>query len=271
MNNENATKKYFIETNIQFVRLLGSERDKKIIEELLKDSILYTSLHVYNEFRSLVIIPLIEYYFYLEHYPSVSEATVEFINTYSFRDRKIKALFQVISQKLLPMTNITRAQSTLLLYIPELERRFFDVINYKIDHLKCHISDLKIDLTADGIRKFHNDFACERNFCIENLIKQRKTDLTLISSQSPLHIKCFKKKKREEFEKLTKIYNKAAIGKNLTIPETKRLGDTVIALECPLTCTLMTYDSIFDIILPPLSKNHMLVEHAPTVNPIELK
>ena len=71
--------------------------------------------------------------------------------------------------------------------------------------------------------------------------------------------------KKTELINLKQIYQKIIDDQKLNKFDLKKLGDTVITVETPLTTCLLTYDEIFNSLCPPLNKRHMLIPHQPSV------
>lgn len=244
----NDEKKYFLETSIQFSRLFGTSRQQKVVNDIINDSICYSSSFILREFHSLVTHALIEYYFFIDLYSSVREGTREFLNSYSFRSRKIKILTQVISEELASFSNPKKAMFRLELYILEIEKRFLDVVDHKIDQVKCPILQRAVISPGEsGLSKFYGDFECANVCCIEIFLRSRKDKIKKLLEVD------LNKIKSDEFSALVEIYKKILIDSETTKTERLKLTDTVIGLECPSTNYLLSFDKIFKILCPPLN------------------
>ena len=124
MNESGNTPKLFLETNVQFLRLFGTERQQSIINQAISDSIIYSSYFVLREFHTICTLNMIDFYNMLDNYPTVGEGVKEFINLYSFQSRKYKNLFLVIATELSSYSSKEKAKATLEMYMRKSERAF---------------------------------------------------------------------------------------------------------------------------------------------------
>lgn len=261
MNNEDKPK-YFLETNTQFHRICGTQRQKDIVNAVIKDSICYSSYFVKKEFYELVIKPLGEFYFFLENYQTITEAAKEFIQEYSFKNRKIKSFFISFLNGFSHFQQL-QAQSEVLVYIQELNDRFIEVITYMIDKVQCPVMQ-RIELTSilENIDDYDDEYKCPKICCLEIFLKQNKNKLNPFITIDIKQIKIDSDHKKE-FDKLLEIY-KNIVNNNPILPtERIKLHDTIIALECPSTTCLLTFDKIFDTLCPIMNIQYKLLKHPP--------
>jgi hypothetical protein len=243
--------------------LFGSNREKEIINQHIGAAVCYSSYFVLREFHSLVTITLIEYYYFLALYPSVGEATKEFLNEYSFKNRKIKSLVFTLADELSSFKTKEKAKITIELYIRQVKTRFFEIITYMIDHTQCPVAKLEIPMGETGLYSYHNNFKCPPICCLERFFKNRKSKLQQIIDIDAQLLKQVDSKKRDEFKNLLDIYDKFLNNKTITETDYKKLGDTIIAMETPRTTCLLTYDEIFKLLCPPIGINLQILKHPP--------
>jgi hypothetical protein len=76
------------------------------------------------------------------------------------------------------------------------------------------------------------------------------------------------KQKKTEFQGLKAIYSKLFNNIDLSNGELLKLGDSIIALECPRSASLLTYDNIFKVYGPTLGLKYDILKNPPTLKTI---
>jgi hypothetical protein len=175
-----TNEKLFLETNMQFIKLFGTEAKKRIVLSAIKDKTCYSSFFIFKEFRSLVTLNLIRFYTFIDNCDNVGEALKEFVDSYSFEFRKIKALIHVLAGELTGYTNKEEAKARLRLYILESEKNFKAGIDYMIDQVKCHLSHISLPIDELGLLDFPDEFVYDGKGCEIRFFKFKKSQLELL-------------------------------------------------------------------------------------------
>jgi hypothetical protein len=265
MSNEETNKenkKYFLETNVQYLRLIGTESQKKVIQKQIDGATIYTSYYVLREFHFIYTLGLIDLYNYIENYSPVGEAVREFVTNYSFGARP-KRLLQIIAFSLSKFTNKVQAKAQLELLIFKGEEDFMKIVNYMIHLTECPI--LKVTNYMNDLSTFYDLLTDQTIATLERFFRRRTDKLDTLISVTDDKLKVLSSDHKKEFQKLQEIYKK--INRDPSHSDKPKivtqLGDTVIALEYPTTTCLLTFDEIFKVMSPALSKDFIVLNQPP--------
>jgi len=256
-------EKLFLETNTQFLRIFGTDRERRLIATRLNGNILLSSYFVFKEFQVLLIVTLIDFYFFIKQYNNIKEACREFINEYSF-SRKYKTLFIAIADDLKNYNNPMKAIAQIELLINLSIKSFYKDISFMIDIAKCPISKVKFSPGFENVIAYYHKIQCSPTCCTVYFFKTKKTSLEkAIEKERTVNLTKVPGDKKKEFNKLVMIYNKILQDFRYSQQYKNALGDTIIGLECPKSAKLITYDNIFIALGQVFGINFEILKHPP--------
>lgn len=264
---DKVMEKVFLETSVQYKRLFGLIDERKDINNYIKDKIIYTSTFVLSEFRNLIVTAIIELYFLIynnKEYPT-HEAFVCFQKMYSFMPGRLKPGYDIavllLQKRGLP-SDRKRALLKLEALIRNTENEFHNVISpvYYLNNVGYPITTLRKTINVvDDLTDFYTSIKKTWPVFRASFLKKKTSYIEQLVNADIVEYKKVKygKKRTEFFKTLLPIYKQVLLDL-LQVKDdilSNKLGDTIIALESPVTATLLTYDNIFPILCGIIGKS----------------
>ncbi len=250
---------YYLETSIQIKRLLGHPSQKQLIESILVNSKKFSSLFIFREFKEALIVPLINFYFILREEASLSDAINVFSNvSRSTRDLKEILLFlsELIKNKE-AIDNKDKALAIVYSYILQFYWLFEEIIDgYVANNSGFKTNKVDLEFTEDGFHKFTEDIRCVGQCGQEKFWIKQSAILDMFLDKNVNG----KYGTHRDFKNHLSIFSEIKADYKRSDMKTRclKLGDAVIALECPQYFTLLSFDSVFEIYCSILKKDYLI-------------
>lgn len=248
---------YFLDTTIQYIRVVGHSHDQKGINSRLDTKPIFCSKYVLMEFKRGFIKGFIKFYSIVEEEKTLEDAFARFSRIYSGREKSI--ILAVTGKLLKCFDSKERILHELKRYIDwQLIDTFEEGIEYTQDKINCRLADADTSL---GFKEFVQQLHCRKGDVqcrVDHFMKINKKRLLRIHE-------CGKDctgNKDTEIQSLALLAKRIcgdyqeARGRNC-----KRLGDTIIALECPKEATLSTTDRIYEFLGEAMGKQVEIFKH----------
>lgn len=256
--------RYYLETSVQIKRIIGHPKHKLLIENILKNSRKFSSYYIYKEFKETLLVPLINFYFILKEEETLSDA-IKIISDTIYSTRDLKEIILFLSE-LLNERGINDKEKALS-YIWNYTLQWYWLFSQNIDGFVNNISNFtnnKVDLIANeaGFQKFCAQLSCKGACGQEKFWKGHSSILNLILTSTNASYERSKdfKKHIEILKEISTDYKKSDMPTRC-----QKLGDVIIAIECPKGFRLLSLDKIFEIYNSILEKKYMIV---PSLNGI---
>ncbi len=257
LRKKNQGEACYLETSIQIKRIYGHPEEKKIIEQVTTSKRKFVSSFIYREYQRRIIIPLIDFCFALSGEDNVENAVDYMSNKVrSLRDAKIllKIAFNVGSKY---SDNKKGALSYIRFLISESSRLFMRDVNRSVPNL-IGMDWIKVPSTnadEEELLAFKKSIICSGN-CGQNQLWQSHVS-ELDAFLDPKLLDQFKPRSDYDgfFSNLTlfeEIKGNAALSDRYR--KCLKLGDAVVAVECPMNSLLITTDIAFEVYVAALGK-----------------
>lgn len=238
---------YFLDTSIQYTRMIGHSNDREQIKRIIDNNQVKCSRYVLMEFKRGFLQGLVLFHSYIKEESKIEDAYARFSNLYSGREKTIMlGLTGLLIREFPDKYSLLRRLERYIEW--ELIDNFENGIEYIEDKIKCSLSTIepvKIENYAMEISCKKTDNKCDlQNFM---RINKKRLKILLEKSQESSAVPNLQKLSKL-YEEILKDYNEAK-GNNC-----KTLGDNIIALECPKKVILLTTDSFFETLGSILNK-----------------
>ncbi len=249
--------KVLLETSVQINKLLPTDED--VIRRLTSTHEAYSLYFVLYEFKSGFIRSLIEFYFTVKVYNDVSLGVSKWSKKFQTREIKNKIILEALMARIYKTIQTADVNQ----YLRQVEGVIFHSLSNFENGLRTMIGDFASDQIVkkeiychEDYQEFLNMYDCRKTIPLQSFWLRHTCELkTLLSNKSKLKVN----------DTLTKTYNKLTqIEKDTKNCDkfhiNKALGDVVIAIDCPKTMKLASYDNSFDTLSPLLGKENVHIE-----------
>lgn len=251
----------------------------KEIDEYILSASLYCSSFVLQEFRMLFIKPLMDLFFIINNQLDYDpkDCFKQLKTVYSFKPRRLQVSYDILvelatSNGGMP-TNKTQALSKIDSLVRETELKFKENIKAQniLYHTNCRVGAAALGNSGNSYKDLY-EFSIQlngcKNFCCRNwfLLKKHKPkfqDIVQSNLEGYNNMRYPYTKRKEFFNKLIPLYKKIANEDHVTDKElSEQLGDTIIAIESPASCTLLSYDHVYQILCEILDKPYYVFSYS---------
>lgn len=240
----------FLETSVIRKTLCDIKEIQEIIRERIGSSRKVTSYFVFMEFKRGLILNLVEFYTAVESLESLDEAQKWWNEEYSAR--KLKDVGFAISEVLKDYNSRgdkNYALETIKSIILQLFYGFYEEISdFSDNHTQCY-SGKNINLPTrtmpknKDLRQFYKYFKEDHSGkCKAEAFLKGKENITKKIMKEAENAKSNMK---EALTKQEKTLKRLRNGGKYSCATCARVGDTLIALECPKKSLLLSFDGIF--------------------------
>ena len=256
---KHSQEQFYLETSIQIKRVLGHPKHKALIEKTLQDSKKFSSYFIYREFKAALIVPLIDFYFILREEDTLRDAIKVYSDMcFSTRDLKEIMLFLSELDTKNDYSDKNKALSYVFNYIYQIYILFEDLIDGYVANISGFINNkVNLEFTSEGYRKFSDQLRCSGK-CGQERFWTSQSQILELLLKPEIDDKYYKHK---DFKKHLEIF--AEIKNDISRADMPtrclKLGDPIIAIECPKTFTLLSLDSIFEIYGTVLEKKYLIL------------
>lgn len=241
----------FLDTSFQLERIKFDEFEKNL-DQLIGKYRVFSSYYSLYEFKTGVILSLIDYYFKVELSGDVSKELAKISDKWD-RDIKYQLLLQVVLHRL----NESIVTNDIKKYLRQVEAAivyFLTVFNNKLSGLIGSFGGdemVKLEITnRDSFQTFWDTYNDRDVLPMIEFWRTNRQPLTRLVAHTDL-----KTKYSEMHKRLEKIQEDPRNSEKLKRVN-KGVGDAIIAIDCPKKHLLVTTDSSFDCLCPPLGKSH---------------
>lgn len=240
-----------LDTSFQLERIKFEEFEKNIDQLIAKYRVYSSSFSLY-EFKVGVILSLVDYYFKVELCNDISKAKAQWSDRWG-RDPK----YQLILDSVMYRLNDSIPTKDIKKYLRQVEVAiitFIEIFNNKLlGMMGSFPNDPIVTYVITGRDSFQNfwDLYHGREiFPMKSFWDSNSESLNSLVQSTDL-----KKKYKKLHGHLSKIsIDTGNSEKYITV--NKGVGDAIIAVDCSKKHLLVTTDSSFDYLCPPLNKNH---------------
>ena len=255
-NPKENRKKLLLDTSIQ-IKKITRPSIQKLIERLKSDYDVNSSFFVLYEFKSGLIRNLIEFYFAVKVYNTIEEAIDYWSDKFQKRELKNKLLLDAVMVKINDSIN-TRNKDE---YLAQLETAIFYIISSFKTDIKNMVGNfqndeiVKFKITGrDDYDKFLETYSNRKYIPLDKFwtINLKELD-KLLADKSKFNTEDYEK----VYEHLVKIKNDCENANK--IATNKKIGDVVIAVDCPQSYIIVSLDNFFQILCKIVGKKLFIV------------
>ncbi len=244
-----------LDTSFQIERIKWEEEFSQHVNKLSSDHDIYSSYFVLYEFKISLIHSLIQFYYLVQLYDNPSDALMKLSDKIG-REPKNQLIIQGLIQRVYDSISTRDIKS----YLRKVEFLILDSQQMFSNRLKGlvggfagdEIVKYKIE-TSEDYEGFTELYKKRKSIPLDNfwLINAEKLKLLLQSTT-------LKKDYVDMFKKLEEVSGDVTKANNFST--NKKIGDAVIAVDCPADYTIVTIDNSFSHLCPPLGKKHLKYE-----------
>lgn len=241
----------FLDTSFQLERVKFDEFEKNL-DDLIGKYRVFSSFYSLYEFKTGIIISLIDYYFKVELYNDIPMAIAKWSDKWG---RELK--YQLILQVVLHRVNDSIPTKDIKKYLRCVEAAinyFLVIFNNKLTGLIGNFAGNEIVkfqiFSKDSFQVFWDLYHAKDILPMSEFWITNSQSLTNLIACNDLEIKY-----SEIHTKLKQIQQdpqNSVKYKRIN----KGVGDAIIAIDCPNKYLLVTTDASFDCLCPALGKNH---------------
>jgi hypothetical protein len=244
-------KSAFLDTSFQLERIKFQEFEKNL-DKLIGQYKIFSSFYSLYEFKTGLIISLIDYYFKVELCGDISKALAKWSDRWGY-DLKYQLLLHVVLYRINDSINtkdmkkyLRQVETAILYFLAVFSTRLTGLIgSFGGDEI------IKFKITGrDDFQAFWDKYHSRDILPMLNFWRQNQIPLNNLIGCSDL-----KNKHTKIYARLQKIKQDPQNSERYKRIN-KGVGDAIIAIDCPKNHMLITTDSSFDCLCPPLGKKY---------------
>lgn len=255
-----SPKKLLLETSVQIDRFTSKKTEPALtLFKTSNQTELFSSFFVKYEFKTGLILNLIELYARVNLEDTPADAILVWSQKYETRKLKSFALIEALMLK-----NFEKVVNSKAQYLRNLEF----LIKHLLDNFDSELKNIVGDFASDEIvnfkiqdkdsfRPFLTMYNQRKSIPQKSFWDKNKSSLTQLLKYKDIKAELQKKKPKAAFKYLPDVEKDT--GKSDRFQRNKALGDAVIAVDCPKTFTLITLDKSFDLLCPALGKHKIIL------------
>ncbi len=263
MLNKNKKKEcILLDTSVQIENIKSGNTflTQKIREYKLQDKKPTTLFFVKYEFRTGLLLSCVDFYFLAKlKSNNIADAYSKWSNNFKVRDLKNILIIESVVFRMnqsIPSGDSKKFLRMLEAAILQLENYFEASIR---DKHGCFSSDPIVSTSIrnyEDFQKLKDLYVSRKIIPMKDFWENNKQSLEALLSSKSNYDKCGKSGKAT-LEVLEKIFSEPDQSENYN--NNRKLGDSIVAVDCPKSYTLLTTDRIFEVLCGSLGKKHIVL------------
>lgn len=253
-NPKSLKEKVLLETSVQINKLLPSDEDS--VRKLSSTYDTYSSYFVLYEFKSGFIRSLIDFYFTVDAYDDVALGISKWSKKFQTREIKSKLILEALMARLYKSIQTSDTKK----YLRQVEGViFYSLANFE-NGLRSIVGDFGSDQiikqeinSKEDYQQFLDKYKQRKIIPLQGFWSKHTNELkTLIANKSKLGVSQSLKKIHKKLILIEKDIKKCD-----SFNINKSIGDVVIAIDCPKSMLVASFDKSFETLFPILGKRNV--------------